>query len=279
MCNTGEAYRAWSIFAKMIAPWHLLESEHFPDSAYEQWLEAVKQDGSMLQYVPEDLATPEIWIVSVQQLAQSDPWVIQKAPDYCLTPETCKIAVDRCGDTLEFVPEALKTPDLCLAAVQQSGHALQFVPETLCTPEICLAAVRENRKAAAHVPEHCRLAMVQEQGSVLGAFSDSAKTPELCLAAVQQKGRALEYVPEDLKTAELCLAAVQQNGFALEFVPEALKAHEICLAAVRRNGQALHHLIRPRFEWLLCVWVFFPEGTKKFHSDEVHGVILVPIWD
>jgi len=89
-------------------------------------LQAVRQNGDALQYVPENLRTPEL----------------------------CFEAVRQYGYELRFVPQELRTPELCLAAVRQYGDALEYVPENLKTFEICLAAVRQYGTALEYVPEN-----------------------------------------------------------------------------------------------------------------------------
>src|SRR5574344_635628 len=73
-------------------------------------LEAVKQNGYVLEYVKEQ------------------------------TPEICLEAVKQNGHALEYVKE--QTPEICLEAVKQNGYALEYVKEQ--THEICLEAIKDN---------------------------------------------------------------------------------------------------------------------------------------
>ncbi len=74
-------------------------------------LEAVKQNGEALYYVPEHLKTERI----------------------------CLEAVKQNGYALQFVPEHLITEQVCLEAVKQNEWSIRYVPEHLVTEEMCLA--------------------------------------------------------------------------------------------------------------------------------------------
>ena len=159
-------------------------------------IEAVREDGMLLQHVPELLKSDAI----------------------------CMAAVEQNGFALQFVPRNAKVRDIhystfettivntidkkiCLAAVKQNPLALQYVPKyyqrspsckrvtSMADPDICLEAVKRNWEAIQFV-------------------EDYAKTKEMCLIAVKQNGNALWYVPNGayyddlyLLTEELCIIA------------------------------------------------------------------------
>ena len=83
------------------------------DKTSKEWLEVVKKDSSMLEFVPEEFITFEL----------------------------CEIAVKNRGYALNYVPEELKTEELCLAAVKKDGYYLEYVPDKFKTEKICKAAV------------------------------------------------------------------------------------------------------------------------------------------
>ena len=66
-------------------------------------LEAVKQDGYALQYVPESIMTEAIALEAVKQN----------------------------GYALKYVPESIMTEAIALEAVKQNGYALQYVPKSI----------------------------------------------------------------------------------------------------------------------------------------------------
>ena len=122
--------------------------------SYEICLEAVKQNGDVLRYVPEDLKTSEICLTAVEQ----DGMALEHVPKDLKTPEIHLAAVKQNGDALRYVPKDFRTPEICLAAVKQDGWALRYVPKDLRTEEICLAAVKHDswvlrRWALEYVPE------------------------------------------------------------------------------------------------------------------------------
>jgi len=128
----------------------------------EQWLEAVKERGTALKDVPEELKTPELCLAAVQDRG----YALKYVPEALRTTEFC-LAIRRDAEALQFVPTHLKTAEFWLAYVQKDGLALVDVPEDRKTAEVCFAAVLECGWALKYVPE-------------------TLKTPELYLAAVEQ---------------------------------------------------------------------------------------------
>ena len=55
---------------------------------YDHWLATVQQDGWALDYVPDDLKTPDLCLTAVQQ----DGWALRFVPDDLKTPDLCRIA-------------------------------------------------------------------------------------------------------------------------------------------------------------------------------------------
>ena len=71
-------------------------------------IEAVKNNGDALQYVPEAMKTIEV----------------------------VTEAVKKNGGALQYVPEAMKTIGVVTEAVKNNGDALQYVPETIFKDEL-----------------------------------------------------------------------------------------------------------------------------------------------
>ena len=120
--------------------------------SYEMCLEAVKQNGLALRFVPEEFKTSEICLEAVKEKG----WVLEYVPKELRTPEICLEAVKQDGLALQFVPNEFITLEMCLEAVKEKGHALEYVPKELRTPEICLEAVKQNSYALQYVPEELK---------------------------------------------------------------------------------------------------------------------------
>jgi len=179
-------------------------------------IEAVKNDGDNLKYVPDEFKTAQL----------------------------CLAAMDYHGTALEYVPEKFKTAELCFKAVKCGCGALAFVPEERKTMEMCLEAIKQDKyyrdappvfkevPKKFHTPELC-LEAVKVNPHALEYIPNELKTHELCLEAVRKNGGVLEHVPDKLKTAELCKQAVEISAWALRHVPDEFKTMEMCLKAVR----------------------------------------------
>ena len=97
-------------------------------------IEAVKQNGRALQYVPKSIIDKEICIEAVKQHWQA----------------------------LQYVPENIMDKEICLEAVKHNGYALEYVPENIIDKEICIEAVKQNEYALRYVPEELREEVEQE---------------------------------------------------------------------------------------------------------------------
>lgn len=126
-------------------------------------MDAVRENGYVLQYIKEEAQTPALCLAAVQERGLSLQFVVDQ------TPELCLAAIRQCYAALRYVRE--QTPELCLAAIHEDVAALEFVREQ--TPELCMTAVQRDGFA---------LAFVREQ------------TPALCLAAIQENEEAAQYV-------------------------------------------------------------------------------------
>ncbi len=112
---------------------------------YAKHLAAVEKDSRALEFVPEELRTPEIYLAAVTEF----------------------------GYALELIPEEFRTPEICLAAVTNCGYALIFVPKELRTPEIYLAAVTQSRWVFEWVPKALKAHIKEESQS--GTKCDAGK--------------------------------------------------------------------------------------------------------
>ncbi len=190
-------------------------------AAIEDVLEAVKEDGMALHFVPEPLRTEALCLEAVKQ----NGLALRFVPLALRTEAVCLAALAH-GRVADYAPAAAYVPvrllaesaTVCEAAVRQYGLLLKRVPEALRTTAICAAAVRQNGLALRWVPE-------------------DMKTPEICADAVCSSGWAVKHVPADLLTEDLCLVAARDAGAeALELMPHEMVTRRICGAVAARDG-------------------------------------------
>jgi len=128
-CEDGKAKAdKISISERMIFP------QFFKTIKKEMWIELIKKNDMMLQYVPIDLKTAEL----------------------------CEIAVKTNGFILNFVPIKLRTFQLCVIAVKNNGFALSYVPKELITRELCEVAIKQNKHALESLPNELKTAKLCE---------------------------------------------------------------------------------------------------------------------
>ena len=190
-------------------------------------MEAVKQSGYALEYVPEE--------VQMEHL------------------EICIEAVKQNGNALEYVPEEVKMnhPEICIEAVKQRGLALEYVLEEVQMehPEICMEAVKQDGDLLKYVPKEVQIAH-----------------PEIDIEAVKQNCWALQYVPKEVQIAhpEISMEAVKQEGYALKYVSKEVQmAHpEICIEAMKNNIES-YNLLSPEVKNIDKIQKFMFEDVDR----------------
>ena len=103
---------------------------------YNEYLEQVKKDGCVLEFVPDEYKTEEICKIAVQQ----NGYALEDVPVEYRTEEICKIAVQQNGYALEDVPVEYITEELCKIAIHETGWSLEYVPVEYITEELLFMA-------------------------------------------------------------------------------------------------------------------------------------------
>lgn len=151
-------------------------------------LAAVQGSGLAVEFIEEELQTPELVLVCVQQN----------------------------GLALGLIRKDLKSFSVCLAAVQQNGLALQYVDEDCFTPSeiesLCIEAVTQNCEAltliggAYQTVNVCFAAINGNTGTVLDKIE--YHDPAISLKAVSNNSRNLQFIKNP--TNMMYLASVKQ---------------------------------------------------------------------
>jgi hypothetical protein len=186
-------------------------------------LNAVKQSGHSLVYIPDNLKTTEMYLTAVRKNGDA----LKHIKHENQTEELCSIAVKQSFWAFSDAADNVKTYEICLYAVKKDGYSLAFVPAEHKTIEVCLAAFHQNCDAFRYIPsEH--------------------KTTELCLTALEKNGHLLEYIPSEKKTKEICFAAVDSyfSGFRFLDVDQLDKDTylELCMIAMKKVGRQLSYV-------------------------------------
>jgi len=212
------------------------------DKSREEMLEAVKKDGSALEYADDTL--------------KADREVVLEA-------------VRNDGGSLEFASYTLKADrEIVLEAVKSYGRALQYASDTLKNDrELVLAAVKNHGPALQFASDTLKadrelvLEVVKNSGRALQYASDTLKDDrELVLVAVKNHGPALKFASDTLKAdRELVLEAVRNDGNALEYANDSFKAdREIVLEALKSDSEEplklLYSIDNPSQE-MLDIWL------------------------
>lgn len=87
-------------------------------------LEAVKRNGSELEFVPDDIKDHDICMEAVKQIGN----ILKLVPKTIMNYEMCMEAVKKHGCSLEYVPSYIIDKKMCKEAIRNDSHASTFVP-------------------------------------------------------------------------------------------------------------------------------------------------------
>ena len=139
-------------------------------------IEAVKQTGTALQYVPKNIIDKEICIEAVKQ-----SWnALQYVPEDIMDKEICLEAVKHNGYALQYVPENIIDKEICLEAVKQHWYALEYVPENIIDKELCLLSIKQHEDFGFpyHTPKEVREEVKQELEKMKNNDEDTVQVLE-----------------------------------------------------------------------------------------------------
>lgn len=182
---------------------------------YDMCMAAVKNDGSALQYVPEELRDQAIY----KEACRSYGLALADVPKDMATEEMYTLAVKSNGAALAYIPQSKITSELCRYAALSTPAAFNYVPEEYITPELVLESLRAQSKPKW---DYSKSENVMTSG--LESFKyipAELKTTEMCLALVALEPELIWEFPKKNRTAKVCSAAIKAFGY--DSVEEAIK--------------------------------------------------------
>ncbi|CAJ1364639.1 unnamed protein product, partial [Effrenium voratum] len=223
-------------------PQILEHSAHWVKECRTIVLEAVKQDGQMLQH-----------------------------SKLCDDHEVALAAVSDCGLALAHVSASLRNDrQIVLAAVQEAGCALEFASGKLKNDaEVVLAAVRKDASALQHASRQLRedhrflLAVIRRNSQAFSLLPIQWQSSrEFALEAAEQNGDVLAHMPEAFQSdRDIASTAVRQNGLALRYTPSSLRDLKLVLEAVTENDAALQYAGEFQAQREVILSAIKPEGV------------------
>lgn len=249
------------------------------------FLQAVRQNGAALAYVPEASRSEDLCLTAL--MTASPDLVEANVPDSLkgtVLPVVAKVRSYTenvmTGARISVVPEEYRTRAMYEESVRRDPseypgvpdhfrtralrdivldqpEGLQYIPFGERTPEACRTAVSECPKNIRYVPdkfvsdELCVLA-IEKEPMVLESLPLARRTPLLCLKAVSLNPEAMAYVPRDTDIEGLAIEALEK-GAGLREIPEALRTDHVCLCAVTRNGTDLQFVPQERKSREVCL--------------------------
>ena len=145
---------------------------------------------------------------------RSQGWVLRYVPEELRDYNLCMIAVKSFGGALEYVPKSIQNDTLITAALKNYGPALQHIPVNERTEEQCKIAVNSYGTALEYVPDQYRnhklyMDAVTSYGRALEFVPMEERSYDICLKAIEIFGTTLKYVPLKLRDYNMCLKALR----------------------------------------------------------------------
>lgn len=194
-----------------------------------QWIDYVKNDGSLLEFVPESEQTHKIVMTAVSDCGQAIRFAKDQPVDICDKALLKNI--------VSLVSIRDKTDSICRFAVMLDDKAVNLVNE-----ERSIVMLRKCPDAIRHIrcptPSQIMTSVTTCGKSIKFIDSPSRKAQ---IAAVTRNADAIQYIQDPSKKAQI--AAVIRNGLAIQYIQDpSVKAR---MAAVTQNGLAIRYIQDP----------------------------------
>jgi hypothetical protein len=196
---------------------------------YTLCLDAVRENGWCLNYIPEEVQTQELCDAALHSSCWSLPYCLDRFKTY----ENCLSSVERNGQTIEKVPQTLITYEMCLAGVKSRYPCLHLIPKEFITQEICDEAVKANGENIKGVPEEfmsTSLAML------------SLKSPDQHSPNSKMAGSNIRYISAKFLTKEIIVESVKLWSCTYSTVPKECRTKEVEDAALLASPYCIKYM-------------------------------------
>lgn len=219
---------------------------------YEICLEAVKQNGDIIQNVSIPLRDYNLYYEAVKSKCQT----LAHVPPEIMTYDMCEKAIKQDRTCIRYVVNEFKDYNLCLLAAQSPnmrpdyillsyqyyGHSTIFpsFPLDIVDYDLCYECVKTNPFEIRYIPEKfmnyelCLLA-ITKCGYAIEYIQNIYKTPELINVASQTCKQVVFYIPNELQTYDLWLLSISESGYRIAQVPEKFVDDNMLLVALKTD--------------------------------------------
>ena len=183
------------------------------NKSYEFNLLAIKQNGSILQFIDKDMQKEDLCLEAVKYNGLNLKHINEKMQ----TEEICLEALKENTHAFQYIKN--KSESMCLKAVKINGLILEYIQPEMQTYQICLEAFKQNKDAIKYINESYRDKIFEyEFKTDKNVFQFIKNKPEhICLEAVRYNGLNLKYIGAEKQTYQICMAAIKQNKNAIAF--------------------------------------------------------------
>jgi hypothetical protein len=200
-------------------------------------IEVLKQNPYSLKYISLSkgpLRLPPELYKALKNATNQCPSILQYVSDDLFTPEMCMQAVNHEGINIRFVKQQLQTKELCSLAITQNPAAIKYVRDDLYNDLAC-ELIKQNGLNIQYITKILTTGFEIYAG-VTKWRSDEVATL-FALKAVKQNGLALEFIFKEpfyslIHSIELIIQhAIKQNVMAIKYVPEKYQSIPVCADA------------------------------------------------
>lgn len=185
---------------------------------------AVRYNGTYLQYVPEKFITQELCYLAISR----SPYVIEYIPSKMKSQELYINLVRESSKNLKGIPAEKRTYEMCQIAFDNTYGKDKndySIVGALIFPSMILQILRELDK-----PENIHILINTLH------FNKSIITKEVALEAMRKNSGALNLIPLKAITHEIAEATIKNCPYSIQWVPIKLRTPDMYLYAAKNDS-------------------------------------------
>jgi tetratricopeptide (TPR) repeat protein len=178
---------------------------------HELYIDALKNEPSLLKYIPKEIKDVEL----------------------------CNVSVDGNGSMLEYVPKEIQTYDMCIKAVIDNPLMLEYCNNK--TLELCIIAASVNSKSLIFVPEEFKTSLkfysklFKMNPKTISMIPEEFITQKMCNIAIYNNPSMLNIIPIKYRIDLLCAHSLYHESYdnVLPHIPKDIQTNSLFYNSVK----------------------------------------------
>lgn len=216
------------------------------DLSYDEYVEAITKDGSILEWVPDRYRDYKMLKISIETCS---PWM-SHIDEYFQHEDIVEKVIQKYHMFITMVPDRFLTERLYLEALKGNPEVLRIVPASFLTYGFYLKAVSHHGGLLGYVPRNMLTLELVEKAVKVNPYVVNKMTfplkltRDIYLNAVKsnKKGLVPIRIPAEFLDKEFHLEALRKNPYYLRFIPKGLINEEMCQDIIAKHPKMLAYV-------------------------------------